>query len=860
MHNDHITNDQEIHSPENTGTIRSVLFWFNLVAFMSLIVLLFIYLKNNYPIEAAITALSLIPILAAFELNRRGKVQATGNVIVVVLIIMVTALATVGQGIHDIGIIAYPSILLIASLILKKRSIILLTILTVACTGWLIFGQLYGAYTPIPRYDPTWQDFLIVGGVLAITAFFIQSLSNTLHKSLILRSQDLQKRLDIETSTREAEALYRTLVEQTTVVTYRDAADLDGTPLYVSPTIENLLGYTPAEWMSRSDFWHELVHPNDLPTVLQDVENYIRTGKKSVSEYRLQTKDKRCVWVRDESVVITDENGNQKYIHGVFLDITEQKEAELALKQREAILGAVAQTAQLLLKSRNWRTQINDILRLLGEAAGASHVYLFENHRGDDGTMLSSQKYEWVAAGMHSELDNPAYQNTLLVPISGIEDWFNSLSAGKYFYGSAIQYPDYWEKNFEQKGLKTLLDVPMIVNGEWWGIIGFDDFVNDLPWTQAETNALWAAAGNICTAIERQLKDEELRISESKFHLSFHHTFVPMVISRMTDSVILDVNPAFCKATGYSQEEVIGKTGTDLNIWSNTKERALLLELLDKNGVVDEYKTGFRTKSGDIRTGLLSVIKIQFAAESCLLYTVFDISDIDQLLNELKAKNDELQAFTYTVSHDLKAPLVTISGFLGYLEQDTKSGNLTRVNKDIQRIHDAVTKMQRLLNELLELSRIGRLTNTPEVVPFKEIVDEALSLVEGELQQNQVEVKVEAELPSIIGDRARLVQVVQNLVENAAKFKDSQLKPLIEIGVQEKEGERLFYVRDNGLGIEPVYHERIFGLFNKLDASSEGTGIGLALVRRIIEYHGGRIWVESEGLGKGAVFFFTLPG
>ena len=274
---------------------------------------------------------------------------------------------------------------------------------------------------------------------------------------------------------------------------------------------------------------------------------------------------------------------------------------------------------------------------------------------------------------------------------------------------------------------------------------------------------------------------------------------------------------------------------------------------------MDEYKTGFRAKNGDIRTGLLSVIKIQFAAEQCLLYTVFDISNIEELVNELKAKNDELQAFTYTVSHDLKAPLVTISGFLGYLEQDTKSGNLIRVSQDIQRINDAVAKMQRLLNELLELSRIGRLTNTPEVVPFKEIVDEALSLVEGELQQNQVEVKIEADLPSIFGDRARLVQVVQNLVENAAKFKGSQLKPLIEIGMHSND-ERIFYVRDNGLGIEPVYHDRIFGLFNKLDASSEGTGIGLALVRRIIEYHGGRIWVESEGLGKGSVFFFTLPG
>ncbi len=859
MQNENISNDQGIQSPENKGTIRSVLFWFNLVVFTSLLVLLFIYRKNDHPIETVVTTLSLIPILFAFELNRRGRIQSAGNILAITLILMVTGLATAGQGIHDIAIMAYPPILLIASLILRKRSIILLTILTIACTGWLVFGQLYAVYQPLSPYPLSGQEFFIASGILLITAFFVHLLSNTIHKSLVLRSHALQTQLDIEKSAREAETLYRTLVEQTTVVTYRDSADLNGTPLYVSPTIENLLGYTPAEWLSRAEFWQELVHPDDLPAVLRALEDYILTGKKSVSEYRLQTKEKDWVWVRDESVVIKDEKGQQKYIHGVFLDITEQKEAELTLKQREAILEAVAETAQLLLKSNDWRTQINDILRLLGEATGASHVYLFENHRGNDGTMLSSQKYEWVAPGMHSELENPVYQNTLLVPISGIEDWFNNLSAGKYFYGSAIQYPDYWENFFEQKGLKTLLDVPLIVNGEWWGIIGFDDYINELPWTQAETNALWAAAGNICTAIERQLKDEELRISESKFHLTFHHTFVPMVISRLSDSVILDVNPAFCKATGYAQEEVIGKTGTELDIWSNAKERAQLLNLLETNGVVDEYKTGFRAKNGDIRTGLLSVIKIQFAAEQCLLYTVFDISNIEELVNELKAKNDELQAFTYTVSHDLKAPLVTISGFLGYLEQDTKSGNLIRVSQDIQRINDAVAKMQRLLNELLELSRIGRLTNTPEVVPFKEIVDEALSLVEGELQQNQVEVKIEADLPSIFGDRARLVQVVQNLVENAAKFKGSQLKPLIEIGMHSND-ERIFYVRDNGLGIEPVYHDRIFGLFNKLDASSEGTGIGLALVRRIIEYHGGRIWVESEGLGKGSVFFFTLPG
>jgi signal transduction histidine kinase len=139
------------------------------------------------------------------------------------------------------------------------------------------------------------------------------------------------------------------------------------------------------------------------------------------------------------------------------------------------------------------------------------------------------------------------------------------------------------------------------------------------------------------------------------------------------------------------------------------------------------------------------------------------------------------------------------------------------------------------------------------------VVNEALELVEGRLKEKQVEVKVEADLPSICGDRARLVQVIQNLVDNAAKFMGDQKNPVIEIGADRSGKECIYYVRDNGIGIAPDYHERVFGLFNKLDAATEGTGIGLALVKRIIETHGGRIWVESQGLGKGTRFFFTLP-
>ena len=232
-----------------------------------------------------------------------------------------------------------------------------------------------------------------------------------------------------------------------------------------------------------------------------------------------------------------------------------------------------------------------------------------------------------------------------------------------------------------------------------------------------------------------------------------------------------------------------------------------------------------------------------------------------QLISELENKNAELERFTYTVSHDLKSPLFTIRGFLGYLEQDALAGNEARLKSDIQRITDATEKMQRLLNELLELSRVGRLKNESTYFPFADLAREALELVQGRIMARGIHVSIEADLPAVYGDRPRLTEVLQNLIDNAAKFMGDSEDPQIEIGCQGRDAERgmpIFYVRDNGIGISSQHHDRVFGLFNKLDPKTDGTGIGLALVKRIIEVHGGRIWVESEA-GKGSNFFFTLP-
>ncbi len=237
-----------------------------------------------------------------------------------------------------------------------------------------------------------------------------------------------------------------------------------------------------------------------------------------------------------------------------------------------------------------------------------------------------------------------------------------------------------------------------------------------------------------------------------------------------------------------------------------------------------------------------------------------ELAERQSLIAELESKNEELERFTYTVSHDLKSPLITIRGFLGFIEQDTQSGNLNRLKTDIQRISDATSKMQLLLNELLELSRVGRLRREPQVVPFEELAREAVELVQGRIMERGIKVHIDANMSTVFGDRPRLLEILQNLVDNAAKFMGDQPEPRIAIGEQGLENERpVFYVRDNGMGILPEHHDRIFGLFNKLDPVTEGTGVGLALIKRIVEVHGGRIWVESE-VGKGTTFYFSLPG
>lgn len=226
---------------------------------------------------------------------------------------------------------------------------------------------------------------------------------------------------------------------------------------------------------------------------------------------------------------------------------------------------------------------------------------------------------------------------------------------------------------------------------------------------------------------------------------------------------------------------------------------------------------------------------------------------------DMRAKNEELTRFNNMVTHDLKSPLVTIRTFVDFLEADIQAQNTGRIETSLNHIRSAAEKMDRLIAEILNLSQIGHTRNAMVAITLQEIVREAVSMVAGRIVQLGVRIQIQDEPVALYGDRVWLAQVFQNLIDNAVKFMGGQKEPRIEIGAKEKNGETALFVRDNGMGIDLQQQVKLFDPFEKLDPSAEGTGLGLALVKRIIETHGGRIWVESEGQGRGACFWFTLP-
>lgn len=658
---------------------------------------------------------------------------------------------------------------------------------------------------------------------------------------------------------------------------------------------------------------------------------------ESTQGVKLTEADFKLISTLGEHIGIALENS--RLFSNLQTELSERTLIEVNLRQREFVLEAVMFAAEQFLTSSNWKDVIEVVLERLGRAMNATHAYLFENFTGPDGLERAKLFREWTAPGFPTATDYGSYTEAHIIQIlPGSAN--EHLQRGEAYAGNLNTYSPADKPRFENIGMKAHAEVPLVVEGRWWGTVGFDVYDNAREWTHFEVDTLRVVANLLSNAIRRQADERALQkelVERKQIEARLRHRESIL-------EAVADAANRFLKSSDWRNEidAVLEKLGVTVNashvfVFENHElPDGTLVTSMQFEWAAPPLSSGLHIPAyqnipvreigfenwyeamiagqpyiGDAKrlTATQMNALLGRGMKALLDFPVFvagtwwgaiGFDDVDnerewtnteidallvagnilgtaikrqldetalqrelhqrrKLISELESKNAELERFTYTVSHDLKSPLFTIRGFLGYLKQDALTGNTERLEADIQRIVDATDKMQQLLNDLLELSRVGRLMNEPTLVNMQQLVADVLNLSHGQIHQRGVEVRAQNNLPNAQGDRQRIFEVVQNLVGNAAKFMGEQPTPIIEIGVAGwQHGMPIFFVRDNGMGIEPEHHERIFGLFNKLDPKSDGTGIGLALVKRIVEFHGGEIWVESQP-GNGSTFYFTLP-
>ncbi len=588
--------------------------------------------------------------------------------------------------------------------------------------------------------------------------------------------------------------------------------DLDLNFKYINPAIEQMMGFKPEEWIGSNLAEH--ANSNNL-AIMKDVaarmmQNLPETPGITFEVEMLDINGK-MVPLEISGKAILDSDGNPVGLQGISRDISERKQAD-----------------DRLLRERDLSRQIVNSLpgifyMFVGEQLVSWNLE-FETISG-----YSSNELSKLHVTDFFEVDNRALVTEHIQEV--YREGSTSLEA-------ALLTKD---------GNK----IPFLFTGK-----------------RCDFNGVPHLVGLGVDITERKRVEEALRESEERFR-TLVEASSDWIWEVDRNGTYTYSSPKIKDVLGYEPQEALGKTAFDFMAPGEAMQNSMVFHDALRNG---QPLSGLENTAihRDGRGVVLETNGVPIRDEDGRIVGYRGVDrDIterkqvererERLIAKLEVQNDELEQFTYTVSHDLKSPLITVNGFVGMLRQDLDEGNREAVELDLTRISAAVDKMGRLLKELLELSRIGRLVNPPQHVALEELAHKAMDLTHGQIEQRGVQVEVLADLPVVYGDKVRLLQVLQNLIDNAVKYMGDQARPRIEIGSRQDGVQTVCYVRDNGIGIESSYTKKVFALFEQLDQEAEGSGIGLAVVKRIVEVHGGRIWVESEGPARGSTFCFTLP-
>jgi len=582
--------------------------------------------------------------------------------------------------------------------------------------------------------------------------------------------------------------------------------DVKGRVLFNSPSMKMVMGYEQDELTGSNAF--DLIHPDDLEALIEMFEKGIEeAGATEYFEYRYMHKD--GTWHILESIAnnLLDDPEVQGIV-ATSRDITERKRMEEELKHREEYFRAVVENTVDLILIIDAKATVKYVNRAAWSLLGYSPNELI----GRSGLeLIHPDELEWARVVVETAVQDDQYSPLLEVRVRHKDgSWLHMEGIGKNF----LEHP--------------------AVEGV---VLSFRDIT------------------------DRKRAEEKVKDSEEMYRSLVAASPDAVTMTDLHGNITF-VSPQTLRLHGYgSEEDLLGKSAFLLIAPEDHAKAASGLEGTLKDGRVRNLEFRFLRKDGSVFMAELNAALIRDARGEPKNMVAFtrDISDRKKMERELRDRNEELEAFAHTISHDLLTPVAIVEGYAKAALEADAEGRTEAERECLEAIARGAHRMSDLINSLLQYAQAGHMDFESRGVDSEEILMEVLMDLEEDIRCKCVTVSVRDELPCVRVDAVKLRQVLSNLISNAVKHMGDSPEPRVEVGMDRQGKTATFFVRDNGVGIPAELQEKVFEPFRHFSlAGSPGLGIGLSTVKRAVAAWGGTVWVESQP-GVGAAFFFTAP-
>ena len=632
-----------------------------------------------------------------------------------------------------------------------------------------------------------------------------------------------------------------------------EVAAIHEMPAGYSPLVEEGIGFYAPEWREK------------ITKVFSDCA---QKGIPYKEEMEIITAHGKRVWIQTIGEAIRNDKGIIYKVQGAFQDISERKRTETAIVMNTQRVQTLLKLNQMTDASLKEITDfaLEEAVRLTRSTIG----YLaFLN---EDESALTMHSWSRSAMAECAIIEKP-----IVYPVATTGLWGEAVRQRQ-----AVITNDYAAASPLKKGcpeghvaMKRHMNTPVFAGSRIVMVAGVGNKTED--YDQDDVQQLTLLMEGMWRLIERRQSEDALRESERKFRetvINLDEGYYSVTL----DGKLLEHNQAFNRILGFDSRKDL--KGTHMpDFWQNPEDRLEYVRVLAATGAVSNYQINAKTQQGENITVLACahMVKDESGTPLRIEGIFMDISqriraeqEIQHLNEELEqrvlqrtalleAANKELEAFSYSVSHDLRAPLRAIDGFSRIVLEEYA----TKLDSEGRRLLGVITgntkKMGCLIDDLLAFSRLSRQQMSFAAVDLAGLADAVFSELKDQEKGRIIEFKIAA-VPIGHGDHSLLRQLLQNLMANAVKFTRTRKVARIEFNGRAEMTENVYFVKDNGVGFDRAYADKLFGVFQRLHSADEfeGTGVGLAIVQRIVQRHGGRVWAESKD-GKGAVFYFSLP-